>query len=546
MILFFTFIVAMFITMVLIPPLMLSARRLDILDVPDARKVHTAPIPRIGGVAMVAGMVAPVLMWSSLPAEILALLLGVGVILFFGVVDDRQELDYRFKFGGQALAIAIAIFYGNIKILYIPFMGLDPLPDIIAIPLTAFALLGITNAINLADGLDGLAGGTCRLSFATIGLLAFLAGDSTILLICLAVTGSIMGFLRFNTHPAQVFMGDGGSQFLGFVVGVLAILLTQQVNPALSPAMPLLLLGLPILDTFIVMGQRLLDGSSPFKPDKRHIHHKLLALGFDQYEAVGSIYIAQAVLVTLAFVFRYASDLLNMVLFAVFFVGVLTFFRIAEGLRWRLHRQLGPDARTPVARLIKNLKSSGVLTLYPSLFIGISVPIFLVYATIRMTAVPIDAVYMAFVLMCVAIGNAITRRRIDDFGLIERGLMYVTITFVVFYSVTTRAVLPQLNIAENIYFGLLAGAVMTVFRFSHARDFRLTPLDFLVVFIAVAVPNMLGEELPITNIGEVVAKVFLLFYATELMLGQLGRYAGAVRVMLTIVLGALAFHVLWS
>ena len=162
-----------------------------------------------------------------------------------------------------------------------------------------------------------------------------------------------------------------------------------------------------------------------------------------------------------------------------------------------------------------------------------------------MTTIPIDAVYTAFVLMCMAIGNAIVRRRAEDFSLLERGLMYVTITFVVFYSVTTRAALPELNMLENVYFGLLTAAVVVVFRFSHSRDFRLTPLDFLVVFIAVAVPNMLGEELPISNIGEVVAKVFLLFYASELMLGQLGRFAGAVRVMLTIVLGALAFHVLW-
>lgn len=230
---FFTFIIAMFITMVLIPPLMRSAEKLSFIDAPGERKVHESPIPRIGGVAMVAGAVTPILMWVERPPLVLAFLIGIGIILFFGVWDDRKALDFRLKFLGQFLAISVVVIYGGVEIRYLPFHSIDPVPAYVSIPFTYFALLGVTNAINLADGLDGLAGGTMLLSIAAIGLLAFIAGDDLLVVFCLAVMGSIIGFLRYNTYPAQVFMGDCGSQFLGFSVGVLVIILTQDSNPAL-------------------------------------------------------------------------------------------------------------------------------------------------------------------------------------------------------------------------------------------------------------------------------------------------------------------------
>ena len=181
------FIVAMFITMVLIPPLMKAGARFSFVDIPDARKVHSAPMPRVGGVAMVAGAVTPILIWVQQPVEVLALLLGVGVILVFGVWDDRRPLNYRMKFLGQMVAVGIAVFYGDIVIKYVPFCGLDPIPYAISVPLTFFALLGITNAINLADGLDGLAGGTTFMSIAGLSLLAYLANDHVVLLLAAAM-----------------------------------------------------------------------------------------------------------------------------------------------------------------------------------------------------------------------------------------------------------------------------------------------------------------------------------------------------------------------
>src|SRR5438874_10204606 len=294
--------------MVLIPPLGGMAEWLHVVDGPAARKVHGTPVPRLGGVAMAIGAVLPPIMWATMDSRMVGFLCGVAVILFFGLWDDIKGIDYRLKFLGQIIAVLIVVLYGRMVIRYVPFLGLEPLPDYVALPLTVFALVGVTNAINLADGLDGLAGGITLLSLGMIAILAHPSGDVRVLLATIAVIGSIVGFLRFNTYPARIFMGDGGSQFLGFCAGVLAVMLTQNVNTALSPALPLLILGLPILDTLLVMGERLYEGRSPFVADRKHIHHRLLALGFDHYEAVIAIYVLQSVLIVGAYFLRFESD----------------------------------------------------------------------------------------------------------------------------------------------------------------------------------------------------------------------------------------------
>jgi UDP-GlcNAc:undecaprenyl-phosphate GlcNAc-1-phosphate transferase len=193
-------------------------------------------------------------------------------------------------------AVLIVVMSG-VVIKYVPFTGLDPLPAHIAVPLTTFVLVGITNAINLADGLDGLASGTSLLSLGIIAMLAYMTDHLTVIFIAVSVVGGILGFLRFNTYPPRIFMGDSGSQFLGFSAGVLVVMLTQQNDSALSVVLPVMILGLPIVDTLLVMGQRLYEARSLFLPDKNHIHHRLLVLGFDHYEAVFVIYLLQSILV---------------------------------------------------------------------------------------------------------------------------------------------------------------------------------------------------------------------------------------------------------
>lgn len=517
---FFTFIIAMFITMMLIPPLMKSAARWSFIDDPGERKIHDIPIPRIGGLAMVAGAVTPVLLWVERAPLVMAFLLGIGVILVFGVWDDRKALDFRLKFLGQFIAITIVVFYGGVEIRYLPFHSIDPVPSYVSIPFTYFALLGVTNAINLADGLDGLAGGTMLLSVAAIGLLAYLSGDSLLIIFCLAVMGSIIGFLRYNTYPAQVFMGDCGSQFLGFAVGVLVIVLTQDSNPALSPSMTLLILGLPIIDTFIVMGQRAFERRSLFKPDRNHVHHKLLAIGLDHYEAVVIIYMAQAVLVTSAFVFRFESDLFNMLLFAGILLGIVAVFRFADSSGWTAHGRQAAGSRTRLGARVQRLRQSGVLTDYPVAFVAVSVPLYILYIVSRAGQIPLDGAVSLFVLFCFSLTWLVVFRRSEKIRIVERIVVYIAATMAVYYWHTTGMRYHGLYSFENVYFLGLTSAIVIAYRFARPRQFTVTPTDFLVVFLAVIAPGMVGSLIPHGNIMAIGAKTVVLFYAVELLIAR--------------------------
>ncbi len=418
----------------------------------------------------------------------------------------------------------MVVFYGGVVIRFVPFAGIDPISESISesisIPLTIFTLLGITNAINLADGLDGLAGGTTLLSIGTLSLLAYLAGDATLLVLSMAVMGSIIGFLRYNTYPAQVFMGDAGSQFLGFALGVLVIILTQDSSPILSSSMPLLLIGLPLFDTFLVMGQRIVEGRSPFKPDRNHIHHKLLNIGLDHYESVVIIYSLQAALVTCAFLFRYQSDLLNMGLFVGLFTLFAVGFSLAGKRKWRVRKVSGREQPSAVAQLARGLKRHAVLTRFPMLFAAISMPLFASYVVITLDVIPADGKLTGFLLWSCTLIAIVLRRRAPVFSLPERLILYVTITTIVFYWCAGKDSHQISDLAENLYFLILGGGVLIAYRFGHNRSFSVTPTDFLIILIALLVPTLTRTLLPQAYIGEVAIKTLVLFYAVELVLAE--------------------------
>lgn len=538
MILLSTFLLATFVTMVLIPPLMRAAVPLRFIDVPDERKQHAAPVPRIGGIAMVAGTLLPVLLWLPFERGTVALVLGSLIILAFGVWDDRRNLDYRVKFLGQLIAIALVVGYGGVLIQALPFMGDQPLPLYVAIPLTVFALLGITNAINLADGLDGLAGGTTLLSVGAIGLLAFSADNAVVTLVSVAVIGSILGFLRFNTHPARIFMGDGGSQFLGFAAGVLAIQLTQGEGAIISPALPLLLLGLPILDTLLVMVQRIYEGRSPFSPDRNHVHHKLLSIGFDHYEAVSLIYMVQAGLVAGACLLRYQSDVLIVALYTLFCVAVTASLVSATAFNWRVHRALAYGSETAFTQRVRLLHRSGRAQDMAVRAVVWSLPVYYAVSIMAAPAVSVDIAVLAGVLMVLLLA---VRAKDPDrpFTWIERVVAYALGAVMVYLSAQGAETSPMLAVLSGIYFVLLAIVVAAFAFFGGRRRFRLTPLDILVVFLAFVAPYLAGNVFSGMNYGILVAKAVVVFYALELVLANERRQWRSMRVVQLMALAAL-------
>ncbi len=374
-----TFLIALFITMALVPILRTAALRLQQgPDLPDARKVHAAPIPKLGGVALALGVILPMLFIADGGRFVNSVLIGAAVVACFGLVDDLKTLGWPAKFGGQILAALVVILYGGLRISSLGSClpeGVD-LPHALSVVLTLIVVVGVTNAINLSDGLDGLAGGTCLLIFICLGVLAYSGTDFPerffVMALAAAVVGAILGFLRFNTYPATVFMGDTGSQLLGFFAVTLSLGITQ-CNAAYSPFLPLLLLGFPVLDTLTVMAERLAAGRSPFTPDKNHFHHKLLRLGLFHTEAVVVIYAVTALLTASAYFLRFHSDWLIIGLYALFAALVLAFLASTARSGFRFHRAGFFDLK--IKGRLKVLKDKPLLirACYPPVAFGVPV-----------------------------------------------------------------------------------------------------------------------------------------------------------------------------
>jgi len=517
MLFIFAFIIALVVTMLLIPPVMKWADKIGAIDVPDARKVHTQAIPRVGGIAMVAGSVISILLLAELDQQVIAILAGFLVIWGFGLWDDKCDLNYKVKFLGQLLAVVIVVTWGDVIVRTFPFID-GHIPDYLAIPLTIFALVGITNAINLSDGLDGLAGGTSLITISIIALLAYDANGEMVLIISMAVAGSVLGFLRHNTYPARLFMGDTGSQFLGFSLGVLVIVLSQSVNSAMSPLIPLFILGLPILDTMAVMGQRIYERRSPFSPDKNHIHHKLLDIGFDQYESVFIIYLLQTTLVAVAYFMLYESDTVLVLIYIVISGFVLGFFHYARLTSWKFHAKELSETSL-IRSIVHSLREKGWLTTVPTMILKVLVPLVLLSSTIFVTDVQQDMAVLAGLLLVVLVIVLLIDS--NGTGLIEKAIAYIVSVMAV-YMLSTSSELDNSYIV-NWVFALLVIAFALRVRFSHEKTFQVTPLDYLVIILVVIVPNLPEVHLEESGIGGMAIKLVVLFYACESVMHQKTR-----------------------
>jgi UDP-GlcNAc:undecaprenyl-phosphate GlcNAc-1-phosphate transferase len=300
------FTVALVLALVLTPLVKKLAFKIGAIDKPNHRKVHTKVMPRLGGLAIYAAFVTAFLLLSPfIPGGLLngtdmnmirAMLVGGTIIVLIGALDDKYELSAKVKLLGQVIAACVVVFGFDVKIdlLNIPFgESMQPIAAWLAIPLTIFWIVGVTNAINLIDGLDGLAAGVSGIAIGTILVMAALMGNEPIILLSTLLLGGIAGFLVFNFHPAKIFMGDSGSLFLGFSLATLSMLGFKQVT-IVSFVTPLLIIGVPLSDTFFAIVRRWINKKPIFAPDKGHLHHCLRELGFSHRRTVLIIYAISA------------------------------------------------------------------------------------------------------------------------------------------------------------------------------------------------------------------------------------------------------------
>ncbi|WP_433944348.1 glycosyltransferase family 4 protein [Paenibacillus sp. SN-8-1] len=295
------FIVSLVLALGLTPLVKKFAIKVGVVDVPNARKVHTRVMPRLGGLGIylsfVIGLVAllPFIPESYISSRDLdfvgAFLVGGTMIVLLGALDDRFDLSAKLKLLVQIATACVVVFGFDIKIEFanIPFHTYSSVETWMSIPFTILWIVGVTNAINLIDGLDGLAAGVSAIAIGTIAVMAFIMGNEITAVLCLLLLGSILGFLYFNFHPAKIFMGDSGSLFLGFSLALLSLLGFKQVA-IVSFLTPLILIGVPLSDTMFAIVRRWMQKKPIFSPDKGHLHHCLRELGFSHRQTVLIIY----------------------------------------------------------------------------------------------------------------------------------------------------------------------------------------------------------------------------------------------------------------
>lgn len=514
-------VLSMFTTIALIPLLRDLAGKYLALDYPGGRKIHQRPIPKCGGISMILGALVPILLWTRGGAFIVSIMIGSWIIIIFGIIDDIRDLPYGIKFIGQLVAAGVVIFYGGLKISHIGDVlpGISTLPDIAAVPLTLIVIVGVTNAINLSDGLDGLAGGISLLAFICIGYLAFIARSRGITIVCATMSGAILGFLRFNTHPASIFMGDTGSQLLGFLAITLSLSLTQT-DTALSPVLPLLIMGLPIMDTLRVMGNRMLEGRMPFEADTRHLHHRLMQFGFYHSETVLIIYCLHAALITFAFVFRYRSDWILLSAYALFSLAIVLTLWMSDRFGWRRRKESFVFGTLKARLRWLKQKQIFIIVFFKNLEVG--APLLLLIGCLMSSAIPFFLALTAAAFGCVFVVVRMVKKEWTVMTL--KLAIYLQVPLIIYQSEINPAgwVDLQLLRAYNILYALLALTVVLVLKFTRRKSgFRSSPLDFLILFMALVIPNIPDAQIRSYQMGMIAAKIICIYYGYEILIGEL-------------------------
>lgn len=274
---FYIILITFISSLILVPLIKDIAIHINAMDIPDKRKVHKKPMPRLGGLAIFLSFLVGYMFFAPLTTQMISILIGSFLIVLLGIIDDIKPLKATTKLWGQILVAIILVFYGKVYINELSFLGMNLDLGLWAYPLSLFITVACINSINLIDGLDGLAAGTSSIYFITIIIISILLGriDSLGFILCLIMLGSTLGFLKYNFNPASIFMGDTGSMFLGFMVAVIS-LLGFKTATLTSFLIPILILFIPILDTLLAILRRLIKGESIGKPDKEHVHFQLL------------------------------------------------------------------------------------------------------------------------------------------------------------------------------------------------------------------------------------------------------------------------------
>ncbi len=520
--LFATFSIALVLSISATPLLCMLSKRYGLFIQADTRGVHDVPVSRVGGIAIALGILTSIIFLLPQDKTLLAYICGALIILVAGVWDDLSPLGYKAKFAGQLLASATVVYGGNITLERLPMLAEVFLPQWGMPLLTMVFFIGVINAVNLSDGLDGLAGGLCLLSAGGFATLGYMAGNGFVTVVAIAMVGAISGFLRFNTHPANVFMGDTGSQLLGFSLCMLVVILTQSTMGDYSLGISLFILGLPIIDMLGVILQRTINRQSPFLADRNHIHYKLLTIGFYHNESVVMVYFVHALMLCVAYLLMSEGEWAIWSVYTLVALPVLLCF-VLSGLGFTHVCRLKRGTKLSFFRILqRNIISRRWLREKPFQFLEGGLYIFfLLSAFIPLKGaggiMPAAAVLFVPVVMGVSLFRSAA-------PLLIRFGLYAASTVAVYLG--ARVAVDSnvfLYLSINFFFVLTAILVIvgTLVQIAEERLLRITSLDYPIIIVILLLSTLLKINVGGIEIGSLAAKLIILFMAYELILHRI-------------------------
>ncbi|PNV79763.1 MAG: undecaprenyl/decaprenyl-phosphate alpha-N-acetylglucosaminyl 1-phosphate transferase [Dictyoglomus turgidum] len=304
---FFAFLLSLVISVLLTPWVKKIAYQVGAVDIPNDRKVHLKPIPRIGGVAFFLSILVVNVIFNKSPV-VEKIIFGGLLVFLVGLLDDFVELKPKPKFWLTFLAVLIAVILGvRVEIWRVPYTKII-IKGFWANVITFVWLLGITNAMNFIDGLDGLAGGVSVISSFSLLIISLILGRIEMALLLSSILGAVLGFLFYNFPPASIFMGDSGAMFLGFILGAISVIGVLKISTVINLFFPIIVLGFPVLDTAFSIIRRILEGRAPWRYDKDHIHHRFLRLGMSTEQSIAFIYLITICMALLAVIISLLQD----------------------------------------------------------------------------------------------------------------------------------------------------------------------------------------------------------------------------------------------
>jgi UDP-GlcNAc:undecaprenyl-phosphate GlcNAc-1-phosphate transferase len=313
-------------TVLLVPIIKKISLHIGAVDKPNERRVNKVNMPNLGGLAIFSGFILGYMFFCEQTVIMNAILIGSFILIITGIIDSINSIKAKYQLIAQIAAAFVVVFYGGLLLSEIDAFGLHLNFGIFAYPITIIFIVGMINVINLIDGLDGLAAGISSIYFVTIGVIAFIMNKTGGLDIVLSfiMLGSSLGFLVHNFHPAKIFMGQSGSMFLGFIISIIALLGFKNVTLT-SFLVPILIMAVPILDTFFAILRRLINKQSIAKPDKQHLHHQLLKMNFSHRTTVLIIYYIDALFAFASIVYVLKDAKLGIFLYITLFIIVMWF-----------------------------------------------------------------------------------------------------------------------------------------------------------------------------------------------------------------------------